>query len=665
MGKNEDLLRMNYLVKQLRQYNYEYYVLDNPTIDDVTYDSLMHELKKLETLYPENVISNSPTQTIGDYLKTDLESITHDTAMMSLQDVFNFEELYEFDERISKLATKYSYCVELKIDGIASTIHYEDGLLTLGATRGNGVTGENITKNVLMIDSLPKILPNHLSMEVRGEVFMKKSVLEILNEQRKAAGLSLLANCRNAAGGSLRQLDPKITKERKLDQFAYTLVNPEQYNIHTQTDALKFLKSIGFNVNPNYRHCNNINQVIKVIEEFDELRKTLDYATDGIVIKVNEFDLYDEIGYTVKVPKWAVAYKFPAEIATTLLKNIIFTVGRTGIITPNAVLDPVLLAGTTVSRATLNNEDFIKARDIRIGDYVKVRKAGEIIPEVVEVDFTKRKSDLKPFTMIKVCPECGMPISKGEKDAEHYCRNNECGGRILEGIIHYASRVAMDIEGLGEKQLEVLYNLGYIQDISDIYLLHNYQDELLTLDRFGKKKVSNLLTAIENSKTQTLDRFIFGLGIRFVGAKASKTLAKIYQTLDNLITAKYDDLVAIDDIGDVMASSIIEYFQNPRHLTLLTKLKQLGIDPQTISNEQLNLFAGQTIVLTGSLEKFSRDEGNNIIEKLGGKAASSVSKKTSFVVAGPGAGSKLTKARELGIKVLTEEEFFEMIKTYL
>ncbi len=665
MARNEDYLRMDYLVKILKQYNYEYYVLDNPTVDDVTYDSLMRELKKLEALYPENVLENSPTKTVGDYLKTDLESITHEVPMMSLQDYFNFEELYEFDEKISKIESKYSYCVELKIDGIASTIHYEDGLLTLGATRGNGVTGENITKNVLMIDSLPKILPNHLSMEVRGEVFMKKSVLDALNQERENLGQPLLANCRNAAGGSLRQLDPKVTKERRLDQFAYTLVNPKKYDLHSQTEVLKFLKEIGFNVNPNYRHCNTIEEVIDVIKEFDILRKELDYATDGIVIKVNEFNLYDKIGYTVKVPKWAAAYKFPAEIAVTLLKDIIFTVGRTGIITPNAVLDPVLLAGTTVSRATLNNEDFITSRDIRIGDYVRVRKAGEIIPEVVEVDFTKRRNNLVPFKMIERCPECNMPISKGEKDAEHYCKNTECGGRILEGIIHFASRVAMDIEGLGEKQIELLYNLGYIKDISDIYQLHNYQDELLTLDRFGKKKVNNLLTAIKNSKTQDLDRFIFGLGIRFVGAKASKSLAKVYQTIDNLANAKYDDLILIDDLGDVMANSITEYFINPKNLKLLEKLKELGVNPTSPKNDNVTLLEGQTIVLTGTLEKLSRDEGNNLIEKLGGKAASSVSKKTSFVVAGPGAGSKLTKAKELGIKVLTEDEFLEIVKDYL
>ena len=391
MSREQDLKRMEQLVKILNQYNYEYYVLDNPTVDDVEYDSLTRELKNLEQKYPEDILPNTPTQKVGDYLKTDLEEITHNVPMMSLQDVFSFEELYEFDERIKKVTNKYTYTCELKIDVIASSIHYTDGLLTLGATRGNGITGENITKNVLTINSLPKVLTEHISLEVRGEVFMKKSVLEELNNIRKERGEQLLANVRNAAGGSLRQLAPNVTKERRLDQFAYTLVNPEKYGIHSQVEALDYLKKLGFNVNPNYRHCKSIKEVIDYINEFDTLRKSLDYATDGIVIKVNEFDLYDEIGYTVKVPKWAAAYKFPAEIVTTKLKDIIYTVGRTGIITPNAVLDPVLIAGTTVARATLNNEYFITSRDIRIGDMVRVRKSGEIIPEFVDVDLSRRK----------------------------------------------------------------------------------------------------------------------------------------------------------------------------------------------------------------------------------------------------------------------------------
>ncbi|MBQ4570593.1 MAG: NAD-dependent DNA ligase LigA [Bacilli bacterium] len=665
MSREQDIKRMEELVKILNQYNYEYYVLDNPTVDDVEYDSLTRELKNLEQKYPSDILPNTPTLKVGDYLKTDLEEITHKVPMMSLQDVFSFDELYEFDERIKKVTNKYTYTCELKIDGIASSIHYTDGLLTLGATRGKGTVGENITKNVLTIESLPKVLKEHISIEVRGEVFMKKSVLEYLNNIRKENNEPLLANVRNAAGGSLRQLDPSVTKERRLDQFAYTIVNPEQYGIYSQIEALNYLKHLGFNVNPNYRHCKTINEVIEYIKEFDEKRKTLDYATDGIVIKVNEFDLYDEIGYTVKVPKWAVAYKFPAEIVTTRLKDIIYTVGRTGIITPNAVLDPVLIAGTTVARATLNNEDFITSRDIRIGDMVRVRKAGEIIPEVVDVDLSRRTTNLPPFKMIDCCPVCGSRLLKGDNEAEHYCKNPDCGGRILEGIIHFASRVAMDIEGLGEKQIELLYNLGYLKDIADIYLLENYKQEILLLDRFGDKKVSNLFNAINKSKTQDLDRFIFGLGIRLVGAKASKSLAKTFKTLKGICNATYEELISIPDIGEVMANSIVDYFNTKKNRDLIIKLLDLGVEPKEYNEVTYDLFLGKTIVLTGTLEKLSRDEGNAIIEKLGGKAASSVSKKTSFVVAGPGAGSKLAKAQELGIPVYNEDDFLEMIKDYL
>lgn len=665
MSRTTDLERMSYLVKLLNQYGYEYYVLDNPTVDDVEYDSLMRELKKLEELYPDSIIEGTPTRRVGDYLKTELDAITHENPMMSLQDVFSFDELYEFDERIRKITSEFSYCVELKIDGIASTAHYTDGLFSLGATRGNGITGENITNNMVQIASLPKVLKQHLSMEVRGEVYMKRSVLDELNSYRLNHGEPLLANPRNAAGGSLRQLDPQITKQRKLDQFAYTLVNPTNYGCTSQTEVLEFLSKMGFSVNPNYRHCKNIDEVIDYINEFDKLRKDLDYATDGIVIKVNEFRLYDTIGYTVKVPKWAVAYKFPAEIVTTKLQNIIFTVGRTGIITPNACLDPVLIAGTTVARATLNNEAFIISRDIRIGDYVRVRKAGEIIPEVVDVDLSRRSEGLLPFKMIEVCPECGCKIEKKDGEAEHYCHNPECGGRILEGIIHYASRVAMDIDGLGEKQIEQLYTLGYLKDISDIYLLKDYKDEILSIDRYGEKKVSNLLTSIENSKNQSLDRFIFGLGIRFVGAKASKTLAKYYKNLSNLMVATFDELVCLPDVGDVMATSIVEFFKDEKKINLINKLISLGVSPVNTIEESLSLFSGKTIVLTGALERFTRDAAEELVEKLGGKASSSVSKKTSFVVAGPGAGSKLQKALELGVKVYNEEEFFEMVKDYL
>ena len=662
--KNNIQARMQELTKELKQYNYEYYVLDNPTVDDIEYDSKLRELERLEKEYPEFMDADTPTKQVGAFLKTDLQEIAHEVPMLSLANAFSYDELIEFDERIKKVVDNYTYVVELKIDGIASSIHYEDGLLVLGATRGNGVIGENITNNILKVNKLPKILTDKIDVEVRGEVYMSKDVFTTLNEKRAKDGLVLFANPRNAAGGSLRQLDASITKERKLEQFAYTLVNPENYDIHTQKDAMEYMKHLGFNINPHYRHCQSIQEVIAYIEEYKEKRKTLEYETDGIVIKVNEMDLHDEIGYTVKVPKWAIAYKFPAEIVTTVLRDIIFTVGRTGIITPNAVLDPVYVGGTMVSRATLNNEDFIISRDIRIGDYVRVRKAGEIIPEVVEVDLSRRPEGLKKFEMIKTCPMCGHVLEKKDNEAEHYCHNKECGGRILEGIIHFASRVAMDIEGLGEKQIETLYNLGYIKDVSDIYLLKNYEEDIINIERFGKKKVENLLNSIETSKTNTLDKFIFGLGIRFVGAKASKNLAKKFKTLGEIACATPSELEAIDDIGEVMANSIYEYFGVEKNIELIKRMLSYGVDPKPIYQETVSLFEGMTFVLTGTLTKFTRDEASDIIERLGGKTSSSVSKKTTFVLAGEQAGSKLKKAQDLGVRIINESEFDEMIKNY-
>lgn len=662
MNKTDIKERIEYLVNILNQYNYEYYVLDSPTIDDAEYDSKIAELEKLENMYPEYILKDSPTKKVGAFLKTDFDTITHNVQMMSLGDVFNAEELRDFDEKIKKVVDDFSYVVELKIDGIASTSHYENGLFTLGATRGNGVVGENITKNMLMISSLPKVLSDYLTVEVRGEVYMKKSVLDEINQKRKQDGLPLLANPRNAAGGSLRQLDPNITKERKLDLFAYTIVNAENYGINTQIAALEFLQKLGFSVNPYYKHCKNIEEVIKTIDEFDALRKTIDYATDGIVVKVNEFKHYPTIGYTVKVPKWAIAYKFPAEVVTTKLEDIIFTVGRTGKIIPNAVLEPVYIAGTVVSRATLNNEDFIVSRDIRVGDYVRVRKAGEIIPEVIDVDLSRRQDNLKPFEMLKYCPKCGSQIEKDSSDVIHFCKNPECGGRILEGIIHYASRVAMDIEGLGEKQIEQLYSLGYLTDVSDIYLLKNYADDLLQLDRFGIKKVENLINAIEDSKKRTFDKFIFGLGIRHIGAKAAKALAKRYTSINDLVNATYDELIVLDDFGEVMAESIVNYFENSKHIDLINKLIEYGVNPTIEKTNDNNKFLGLTFVLTGTLPTMSRDEASKIIEDLGGKTSSSVSKKTSYVLAGRDAGSKLDKATALGVKVINEDEFLEMTK---
>lgn len=663
---NQDMIkkRMEYLANTLRQYNYEYYILDNPTVSDIEYDSLMRELEALERKYPELATNDSPTKKIGAYLQTDLGQIRHQNPMLSLANAFSYDELREFDTKIRKVVDNFTYDIELKIDGIASTAHYQNGLLSLGATRGNGNVGENITKNMLMIESLPKVLKDYVSVEVRGEVYMSKHIFNALNEERIKGGLEPFANPRNAAGGSLRQLDAFVTKERSLDQFSYTLVDPEKYNIHTQSDAMAYMKSLGFNVNPHYRHCMNIEEVIAYIEEYKTKRKTLDYETDGIVIKVNEFDLYNIIGYTVKVPKWAIAYKFPAEIVTTKLENIIFTVGRTGVITPNAILDPVYISGSMVSRATLNNEEFIVSRDIRVGDYVRVRKAGEIIPEVVDVDIKRRDENLPPFKMIDFCPECSTKLIRGGSGLEHYCPNAECGGRILEGIIHYASRVAMDIDGLGEKQIEQLYILGYLRDISDIYLLENYKDEITSIARFGDTKVGNLISAINDSKNNSLDRFIVGLGIHYVGTKIAKILIKYYKNIDALREATEIELEQIDDIGDIIAKSIVDYFNNPHNIEIIEKLKAYGVDPEAIIKINGALFSQMTIVLTGSLETLTREEATGIIESLGGKASSSVSKKTSLVVAGANAGSKLTKARELGVEVIDEKTFLDMVAPY-
>ncbi len=655
---------MDRLVKLIRQYNYEYYVLDAPSVSDLEYDSLLRRLEALEKEYPEYAQPNSPTKQVGDYLKLDLQEVEHAYPMLSLANAFSFEELKEFEDRIFKAIGRLpSYVCELKIDGIASTVHYEDGLLTLGATRGNGTVGENITQNMLTVKTLPKVLTSHETVEVRGEVYMSIESFEKTNGDRKKKGLPLFANPRNAAGGSLRQLDASITKERQLDHFAYGLVNPEKYGIRTHEELLKQLKKWGFNVNPEYRLCPTLDDVFKYIEEYTEKRKTLAYEIDGIVIKVNDLALYDDIGYTVKTPKWAIAYKFPAEIATTLLKDIFLTVGRTGMITPNAVMEPVLIAGTVVSRATLNNEDFIKQKDIRIGDYVKVRKAGEIIPEVIEVDYSRRSPQSKPYVMPKVCPVCQQPIVKKEKEAEFYCVNPACHGKKIEQIIHFASRQAMDIEGLGDKQTEILYQLGFIKTIADIYRLKNYRFELTQLERFGDKKVDNLLQAIEKSKENTLDQFIFGLGIRFVGNKASKNLAKRYRSIDELRQASFEELTDIPDIGDVMAQSIIDYFQDEDNLRLLAELKELGVNPIAQKEAEIpQIFAGMSIVLTGKLETLTRDEATKLIEERGGRSSSSVSKKTDFVVAGSDAGSKLDKAQALGIPVLTEEEFLAKIK---
>lgn len=648
------------LTDLINKYRREYYELDAPTISDFEYDSLLYNLEQLEKQYPEYALPNSPTKQVGYTPSSQFEKVVFDRPMLSLGDIFNYDEVKNFVSKIYSMGYKPTFVCELKIDGIASSLHYKNGYFSLGSTRGDGQVGENITENLKTVNTLPKVLDKDIDLEVRGEVYMKRSVLDSLNEERKNKGIELFKNCRNATGGSLRQLDPNVTKERNLSNFCYTLVNPEKYNIKTQDQALRFLKECGFAINENYKLCESVEEIIEYLEYWKEERTKLDYDTDGVVIKVNEFDLYDKIGYTVKAPKWGIAYKFPALEVETKLLDIIYTVGRTGNITPNAVLEPVFISGSLVQRATLNNEDFCKDKDIRIGDYVVVRKAGEIIPEVVSVNLSRRTADLKPFEMIENCPICNQPLVRKENESLHFCINENCDGRNVANIIYFASRPCMDIEGLGEKVVEELYQLGYLKKITDIYYLHNYRSQLEQLDGYGELSVSNLIDSINKSKQNSLDRVIAALGIRYVGAKVSKILAREFGSLENLMNADFDTLNNIKDIGPNISNSVISYMINNKELIL--ELQSLGINPimEKVVEDNL-LYQGKAIVLTGKLESLTREEATQIIENLGGSVTSSVSKKTYMVVCGSDAGSKLTKAQALGIKVINEQQFLDEV----
>ena len=654
--------RIKQLVEDLNRYSEEYYINDNPTISDYEYDRLLRELEELENEYPEYQLENSPTRRVGDYSKGNLEEIKYTTPMLSLGNAFNESELRDFDRKILQQGFYPTYICELKIDGIACNASYNDGVFVLGSTRGDGTTGENITDNLKTVKTLPKVLYQNAFVEVRGEVYMKRSVLDEHNKNRQLKGIEPFKNCRNAAGGSLRQLDYNVTRERKLDCFSYTLVEPEKYGVETQKEALEFLKKLGFTVNPNYKLCNNIDEVIEYINYWDEARKELDYDTDGVVIKVNEFALQKRIGETIKSPKWAIAYKFPALEVETKLRDIKFTVGRTGSITPNAVLEPVMIAGSLVQRATLNNEDFIIDRDIRINDTVVVRKAGEIIPEVVRVIFEKRKDDSKPFKMIENCPCCGEKLVRLNGEADHFCLNESCVGRKLAGLIYFASRSAMNIETLGEKLVEELYNRGYLKEITDIYKLHKYKEELEQIEGLGEKSVQTLLDNIEKSKSNDLNSVIAALGIRFVGTKVSKILSKYFNSLESLMTATKEQLTSIKDIGDRTAESIVSFFNANKDCVY--ELISLGVNPinEVPVNDERKIFSGMTIVLTGKLPTLTRNEATSLIEANGGNVSSSVSKNTSFVLLGEDAGSKMDKAIKLGIKMVSEEEFLKMIK---
>ena len=650
--------RIDELVTILNEANYNYHVLDNPTITDQEYDSLFRELQILEEKNPSLVRSDSPTHRVGGVVLDFFKKVTHKIPMMSLGDIFNEDEVRQFDARIKKEGINPTYVCELKIDGLSVSLHYEKGKLVTAATRGNGTIGEDITNNVKTIKTVPLTLKEEIDIEVRGEIYMSKETLKKLNEERKAKNQPLLQNCRNAAAGSIRQLDSKVCASRKLDCWIYHLPNPEDYGIKTHWEALEFMKKLGFKTNPNNLLVTDVEGIIDYIHYKGKERPNLSYDIDGVVVKVNNLEEQKKLGFTAHHPKWAIAYKFPAEEVLTKLKDIIFTVGRTGQITPNAVLEPVIVAGSTISRATLHNEDYVKAKGLKIGDIISIHKAGDVIPEVGEVKLDRRTGDEKDFEMITRCPMCNEPIFKKEGQVDYFCINPHCPARHIEGLCHFVSRKAMNIDGLGDRIIEDFYNLKYIKDITDIYKLGCFRDELTELEGYGNKSIDNLLEAIENSKENSLERLLFGLGIPNVGEKTSKILAARYETLDNLMNATFEELNQIPDIGEIIAKSIIDFFQNEKNRDIIEELKELKVGmeytgPKVVINENFN---GKTFVITGTLTKYTRDEVEEKIENLGGKTSSSVSKKTSAVIVGENPGSKYTKAVELGIPIWNEED---------
>lgn len=655
--------RMNELIDIINEADYNYHTLDNPTITDQEYDMLLRELFELEAEHPEWIREDSPTQHAGGKIIEGFTKVQHKIPMMSLSDVFSESELIDFDERIKKEGITPRYMCELKIDGLSVSLLYEKGKLIRAATRGDGTIGEDITHNVKTIKTVPLKLKKEIDIEVRGEIFMNKKTLEEINEKRKKNNEPLLQNCRNAAAGSIRQLDSKVAAQRKLDTFIYHLPNPLDYGLKTHSEAIEYMHSLGFKINPNNRLVNNIEEVLEFIAEKDKKRPELPYDIDGVVIKVNNIEEQVKLGYTAKYPKWATAYKFPAVEVLTKLQDIIFTVGRTGQITPNAVLDPVIVAGSTISRATLHNEEYVKEKDLKIGDIVSIRKAGDVIPEVVEVKKERRTGLEKEFQMITNCPMCDTPLIKKDGQVDYYCPNNTCPARHVEGLIHFVSRDAMNIDGLGDRIIEDFYNFGYIKTIHDIYLLKNHEKELKTLEGFGEKSITNLLDAIEESKNNSLEKLIFGLGIPHVGAKTAKILAQNFANLETLMLKTEDELKIIPDIGEIIAKSIIDYFSIEENIKLIEELKKENINMIYLGKtiEKNEKFNGKSFVLTGSLTSFTREEAKEKIESLGGKTVDSVSKKTSVVIVGENPGSKFIKAKELGIEIWNEETLKNML----
>lgn len=656
--------RVKEITELLEKYNYEYYVLDNPSVSDAEYDRLMQELIMLEEKYPELKSPLSPTQRVGGKVMDEFPKITHKRTMLSLANAFNEDDLNDFDRKVRDVlkVDKVRYVAELKIDGLGMSLAYNKKLL-YAATRGDGTEGEDVTSNILTIKSVPTHIDLEGDFEIRGEVFMPKKSFEKLNKEKEALGEPLFANARNAAAGSVRQLNSAIAASRGLDAFWYYVVNAKDFNLRYHSEALDFADKLGFKTNKERRVCNGIDEVIKYVNEYTQKRYSLGYDIDGIVIKVDDMSLYDKLGYTAKTPRWAIAYKFPPEEVVTRLLDIIYTVGRTGKITPNAVLEPVRVAGSIVQRATLHNEDFIIDKGLVVGDYVVLRKAGDIIPEVVRPVVERRTGLEIPFEMITNCPECGSPLIR--KDAMHYCLNPMCPARQIEGIIHFSSRDAMDIEGMGEKVCEQFFNQEFFKNIVEIYSLFEHRDEIIALDGWKEKSIDNLLNAIEKSKTNSLERLLFGLGIKEVGAKMAKTLSKIYGDLDSLMNVSEEELIEINDVGPVVAKSITSYFKDEHNREIIEGLRQAGLNFKylgTTTKAANSYFSGKTCVLTGTLSSMGRKEATEILENLGAKVTGSVSKSTDVVIAGVEAGSKLDKAHALGITVIDESEFLALIK---
>ncbi|MFA6755321.1 MAG: NAD-dependent DNA ligase LigA [Bacilli bacterium] len=665
MTLDEAKLKHKELVKIIEKYSYEYYVLDNPSVTDEEYDSKYQALEALEKEYPILITRNSPTQRIGGVVLKGFKKITHTIPMMSLQDVFNEDELIEWNKKVCEAlgVKEVTYCAELKIDGLSMSLVYEDGELQYCSTRGDGTVGEDVTSNVLTIPSIPTHIDIYSRVEVRGEVYMPKDSLAKLNEERAKNNEPLFANARNAAAGSIRNLDSSIARSRNLNAWWYYFTNADQFGISKHFDSLAKLDSMGFRTLKERRLVTGENEILSYVREITSKRDSLPFDIDGIVLKVNDFSLYKELGTTAKTPKWAIAYKFPPEEVITKLEDIIYTVGRTGKITPNAVLDPIRVAGSTIARATLHNEDFIKERDLKVGDYVRLHKAGDVIPEVVGPVLERRNGSEKEFKMINKCPVCGADLIKIE--ALHYCPNKACPSRNVESLIHFSSKDAMDIEGMGEKVCEEFFAEGFIKSISDIYKLEEHKDEIMNIDGWSTKSVTNLLDAIETSKHNSVEKLIFGLGIKEVGQKLAKSLAKFFGDLDNLMKANKEELLALSDVGEVSANSIINYFADESNIALINELKKDNLNTLYLGKSLVDNngeFYNKKIVLTGTLSKYGRRELTTLLEDMGAHVSSSVSKETDIVIYGESSGSKLDKANALGIRTISDEEFNKIME---